>query len=53
MQIPWELLSRGRDRAELNQGEDFPARDQPPAPRSADRQIAGLVHSGFRLARML
>jgi hypothetical protein len=31
-----------RDRAELNQGEDFPARDRSPAPRSADRQVADL-----------
>jgi hypothetical protein len=31
-----------RDRAELNQGEDFPPRDRLPAPRSADRQVAHL-----------
>jgi hypothetical protein len=30
------------DRAELNQGEDFPPRDRLPAPQSADRQVAHL-----------
>lgn len=41
-----------RDRAELNQGEDFPPVTDHlrPGRRSAG---SGLVHSGFRLTRML
>jgi hypothetical protein len=39
-----------RDRAELNQGEDFPPVTDHLRP---GRRIADFVHSGFRLARML
>ena len=41
-----------RDRAELNQGEDFPPVPTTCAPVGGSAG-SGLVHSGFRLARML
>jgi hypothetical protein len=41
-----------RDRAELNQGEDFPPVTDHLRPVGGSAG-SGLVHSGFRLARML